>query len=495
MSLSHRSLLAFVTLAAAPLLAAQAPCLRADAAPYWVLGAARFAQSSGEGQRISGIGFERHYIDRRVLRRQNTGYRLEIRRTRLGLRDSTVSIGVEYAASGAVTRVTGDSIALDREAIQLLVAPCTELRAGRSFPDMGGRTDSVRSVVQQSATRSEPTRPLQLGEPVDTLGMRLLPLVALRNVTDTSRGQMARRLNQRLDTVRLWTNMSGTEIERRLIRPSDGQEVFRERRRQMIGRGWVPPHPDGDTVTLRAERATLERLTDSVNAAGILAFSRRGEVMVSANVRDTTAIHYREWRGDTLISRQVRRSGWRDELRTVWRDSAIVSAAVIEPGTVTQSPGATRRTFSVQRGYLRDVASPDSLQATPGHPWAIALDGFEDAVVPALLAIPADSQPHRFSMYGITQGRGGWLHWSVTVLSRGKVRVARFYTLQRQWAGSFIYTPAGELLFSNLGGQQGVTRVPMTGTRLAAMLDAQRGVVSREDLLPPPAPAAAPPPR
>ena len=266
----------------------------------------------------------------------------------------------------------------------------------------------------------------------------------------------------------------------------DGQVVFREHSRKVSGRGWVPPHPVGDTVPVFVQTESVERVVDSAVAAIVLNFPRRGELLVSATPRDTVALHYREWRGDTLVVRQVRRSGWRDELRTVWRDSQLVSATLIEPGNVTQAAGQSRRQFRVERGFLRDAGSRDSVVATPAHPWAIALDGFEDALVPALLAVRADSQPHRFSMYGLQGDRGSWLDWSVTIVPRGTVRVARFYTLQQKWVGSFIFTPTGELLFANLGGAQGVTRVPASGTRLSALLEAQQGKIQREDLLPPP---------
>ena len=81
--------------------------------------------------------------------------------------------------------------------------------------------------------------------------------------------------------------------------------------------------------------------------------------------------------------------------------------------------------------------------------------------------------------------RGAWLDWSVRILQRGAVRVARFQTLQRQWVGSLVFTPTGELLLMNLGGTQSVTRVPGAGTRLAALLEAQKGKLLRDDLLPP----------
>lgn len=460
------------------------PCARLDV-PWWQLGATRFFQGSGEGQRAMSIGLERHFVDRRVLRRTGAGYRLEIVRTKLGLRDTTVGISVDFGADGAVTRIAGDTGSLAHDVSPLLMARCTELQPGRTFADLGRRADTIRTVMQRSITRAMTTRPVTIGETVDTLGARLVQVTVQRGVSDTSRGEILRQSsNQRVDTVRPWTVLAGDETERQLVRASDGQVIFREHARKLIGRGWVPPHPTGDTVPVRVETASIERVVDSASAANVLVFPRRGEVLVSATARDTVAIHYREWRGDTLVVRQVRRSGWRDELRTVWRDTLLVSATLIEPGNATQSVGQSRRQFRVDRGFLRDAGSKDSSVATPAHVWAIALDGFEDALVPALRAVPVDSQPHRFSMYGLQSDHGTWLDWSVTIVPRGSVRVARFYTLQRKWVGSFIFTPTGELLFANLGGAQGVTRIPAAGSRLAALLEAQQGKIQREDLLP-----------
>lgn len=465
---------------------AQAPCVRLDAS-WWQLGATRFFQGSGEGQRSTGIGLERHFVDQRTLRRNGSGYRLDISRVKLGLRDTTVTIAVEYAASGAVTRITGDTGSLSHDVSQLLIPRCAELQPGRSIADLGARLDTVRTVIQRSVTRVTASRPMLVEPAVDTLRQRLTVVTAQRSVVDTSAGAMLRQMpNQLVDTVRPWTRLSGDERERLLVRGSDGLVVFRERTRKLVGRGWVPPHPVGDTVPIRVEFASVERVVDSVVAAQILAFPRRGELTVSGTPRDTVALHWREWRGDTLVVRQVRRSGWRDELRTVWKDSAIVAATLVEPGTATQDVGPTRRQFVVSRGFLIDAGSKDSLNATPTHPWAIALDGFEDALVPALLAIPADSQPHRFSMYGLANDRGSWLNWSVTIVPRGTLRVARFNTLQRQWVGTFVFTPTGELLLATLGGPAGVTRIPASNTRLAALFDAQKGNIRREDLLPTP---------
>lgn len=465
---------------------AQAPCARLDAS-WWQLGATRFFQGSGEAQRSTAIGLERHVVDRRTLRRNGPGYRLDILRVKLGLRDTTVNIAVEYAANGAVARITGDTGSLSHDVSQLVMERCAQLPVGRTLADLGARVDTVRTAIQRSVTRVVSARPLQIGASVDTLGQRLMVVSALRTVIDTAAGAMLRQLpNQLADTVRPWTVLSGEERERLLVRGSDGLVVFRERTRKLAGRGWVPPHADGDTVSIRVELASVERVIDSATAAQILTFPRRGELSVSGTVRDTVALHWREWRGDTLVVRQVRRSGWRDELRTVWRDSAIASGTLVEPGTATQPAGPFRRQFSVERGFLRDDGSKDSLLATPTHPWAMALDGFEDAVVPALLKIPADSQPHRFSMYGIANDRGSWLSWTVSIVARGRIRVARLSTLQRQWVGTFVFTPTGELLLAALGGPAGVARIPASGTRLAALLEAQRGNIRREDLLPTP---------
>jgi hypothetical protein len=463
---------------------AQQPCARIDGKAWWQVSATRFFQSSGEGQRISGLVIERHFVDRRALRRIATGYRLEIARTKLGLRDETVNVAVEYGPNGAVTRITGDTSSLSRDVAPLLMLNCGELLPGRTLADVGGRVDTVRTDVQRGITRAVPARQVTLSA-IDSLGERLLLASAQRVMTDTTRGDLVRRQpNMVVDTLKPWTALAGEEIERQFVRVSDGTVVFRERTRKLNGRGWVPPHTLTDTVAIRVDYASVERVVDSATAAGVLNFSRRGDVSVSKGPRDTIALHYREWRGDTLIVRQFRRTGWRDELRTVWRDSTLAGALLTEPGTATQAPGMTRRGFQVQRGFLKDAGSRDSAVATPQHAWAIALDGFEDALVPALTSIAADSQPHRFSMYGINQDRGAWLNWSVTIVPRGAVRVARFYTLQRQWVGSFVFTPSGELLIVTLGGPQGVSRLPAAGSRLAGVLEAQRGKIQKEDIIP-----------
>jgi hypothetical protein len=474
-----------VSLCCSAALAAQpAPCLRLNT-PWWQLGATRFFQSSGAAPQLNAFGAERHYIDRRVLQRDAGGYRMEITRTQLGLRDSEVRASVRFDARGALVQVTGDTGAVSHDVAPLVVHPCASLAAGQAFPDLAQRVDTVRLLIQNSITRVTATVPVKVGPPIDTLGARLAMIFAQRAVTDSSRGQMGRRLaGQRTDTITLWSALTGEEKERQLIRTSDGQVVFRERLRRLRGRGSVPPHPLTDTVDMRVEAATIERLSDSSAAARALAFPRRGEPQYSTNSRDTVAVHYKEWRGDTLVLRQIRRSGWRDELRTVWRESQLMSAELTEPGTVLQDAGPTRSVMRVTSGYLHTGGFGDSSVAIPSHTWAVALDGFEDAIIPALLGVPADSQPHRVSLYAIVNGRGQWLHWSVTILNRGAVRVARFVTLKQQWVGVFIYTAAGELLLVNLGGAQGLTRLPASGTRLAGVLESQRGTIQRDDLVP-----------
>jgi len=482
-----------MTFAAGGALSAQGPCARLDA-PWWQLGTIRFFQSSGEGQRMNGLSIERHVVDRRVLRRAGPGFRLDIARTKLGLHDTTVAITVDFGANGAVTRITGDSASLAYDVAPLLMQRCADLKVGSSFADAGGHSDTISNALQRSVTRAVPSRETSISETVDTLGARLLVVSSQRSATDTSRGQMLRRMpNQLVDTVRPWTLLAGEETERLLVRPADGAVLFRERTRRLSGRGWVPPHDLNDTVPIRVESANIERVVDSATAAQVTGFSRRGELLVSGTPRDSVSMHYREWRGDTLIVRQVRRSGWRDEFRTVWRDGALVSASLMEPGTATQQPGPFYRPFRVVGGYLFDSGARDSSVATPTYPWAIALDGFEDALIPALNTIPADSQPHRFSVYALQNDRGAWLNWSVTIVPRGLLRVARISSLQKQWLGVFIYTPSGELVLSNLGGPGGVSRIPAAGSRLAALLEAQKGKLQREDLMPPAPPAARTP--
>jgi len=482
-----------VTLAVGGRLSAQGPCARFDA-PWWQLGVIRIVQSSGEGQRMSGMGLERHVVDRRVLHRSGSGFRLAIARTKLGLHDTTVAINVEFGANGAVTRVTGDSPSLAYDVAPLLMQRCGDLKVGSAFADAGGHSDTISNAVQRSVTRAVPSRQTTIAGAIDTLGARLLVVSSQRSATDTSRGQLLRRMpNQQVDTVRPWTLLAGEETERLLVRPADGAVLFRERIRRLSGRGWVPPHDLKDTVPIRVESANIERVVDSATAAQVIGFSRRGEVLVSGTPQDSVSLHYREWRGDTLVVRQIRRSGWRNEFRTVWRDGTLVSASLTEPGTAAQQPGPFHRPFRVVGAYLFDSGARDSSVATPTYPWAIALDGFEDALIPAMNTIPADSQPHRFSAYGVQNDRGAWLDWSVTIVPRGLLRVARIVTLQKQWLGVFVYTASGELVLSNLGGPAGVSRIPAAGSRLAALLAAQKGNLQREDLMPPKPPAARTP--
>ncbi|MCC7052860.1 MAG: hypothetical protein IT355_06295 [Gemmatimonadaceae bacterium] len=465
------------------------PCARFDV-PWWMLTATRFLQTSGSGPRTSGATFDRHYVDRRVLRRTATGYRLELRRIRLGLSDLPAQVVVEYAPSGAVVRITGDVEALAKDVAPLTMKPCAALQSGVTWPDLGGRSDTLRTPLQRSITRSVAARPVTVGA-IDSLGGRLAVVEARRYVTDTARGDLTRqRPNQPAEILHPWTVLSGDEVERQFVRVQDGMVLFRERVRHLAGRGWVPPHDVKDTVQIRVESRTVERIVDSASADLVLAFSRRGERSVSATTRDTVALHYREWRGDTLVLRQFRRSGARDELRTVWRDSLLVGVTLVQPGTALQDPGPIRRVLVVADGALHDSGSREPKVSLPSNPWSIALDGYEDVLAPALLGVPADSVPHRFSMYGMQGDSGAWLHWNVSVLPRGAVRVARFTTLQQQWVGSVIFTPTGELLLMNFGGQAGATRLPASGTRLEALLEQQRGIVSREDMIPP---GAAPP--
>jgi len=491
LKLSALAILGALTVSSAA--AAQQPCLRL--ATWWQIGSLRVQQISGSGQRVHGVSVERQYVDRRTLRRAGTGYQLDIRRTKLGLRDETVEISVEYSPTGVVSGITGDTAALARELSPLLLARCAELTAGAALPDRGGRVDSVRNGVQRSVTRVVAANSVTVGLPLDTLGMTLTPIFVRRAMTDTSTGLMLRQQpNQPADTVRPWSVMDGEELERQLIRTSDGAVIYREHARRLAGRGWAPPHDMKDTVPVRIESATIERVVDSTVAAGVLKFARRGEMSVSASGGDTAALHYREWRGDTLVLRVVRRNGWRNEVRAVWRDSMLVSASLYEPGSTMQPPGPYWRPFRVQKGFLFDAGSRDSIVATPSSPWSLALDGFEELLVPALQRIPVDEKLHPLALYTVVDGRGTWLAWSTSIALRGNVRVAKLFTLQKKWSGSFIFTPPGELLFSSLGGGGGVLRAPMQGTRLAGLLQAAQRTVKREDLVPAGAiPAPAPP--
>jgi hypothetical protein len=473
---------------------AQQPCTRLGT--WWQIGSLRVQQVTGSGQKVRGIAVERQYVDRRTMRRTATGFQLDIRRTKLGLRDETVDIGIEFGPTGLVTRLTGDTAALGRDFGPLQATRCSDLKPGAAIPDRGARVDTTSSPAQRSVTRLLAANSATVGVPIDTLGLTLLPVFVRRAMSDSSSGLLLRQqANQPTDTVRSWTTMSGEELERHLIRVTDGAVIFREQARRLTGQGWAPPFDITDTVPVRMESASIERVVDSSAAAGVLNFPRRGEVTVSAAAGDTAALHYREWRGDTLVLRMVRRNGWRNELRSVWRDSSLLVASLYEPGSAVQPPGPYWRPFRVQKGFLFDSGSKDSSVAIPSPPWSLALDGFEEMIVPALMTIPVDEKPHRLALYAVVDGRGSWLAWSAAVANRGNVRVAKLYTLQRKWAGSFIFTQTGELLFSSLGGAGGVLRVPMNGTRLAGLLQAAQATVQRADLVPvvPSTPAPAPP--
>ncbi len=476
-------------------LPAQQPCARLGI--WWQVGSLRVQQLSGSGQKVQGAVVDRQFVDRRTLRRTATGYQLDIRRTKLGLRDESVDIGVTYGPTGLVTEMSGDTLALGREVSTLLNARCSDLRPGAALPDRGARIDSVRTASQRSITRILAANSVTIGVPVDTLGMSLLPVFVRRAMTDSASGLLLLRPQANLpaDTLRPWSVLAGEELDRQLIRTSDGAVIFREHARRLTGRGWAPPHAISDTVPVRLESATIERVVDSAAAAGVLNLPRRGEVTVSAAGGDTAALHYREWRGDTLVLRQFRRNGWRDELRAIWKDVELLTASLYEPGSAIQPVGPYWRPFRVSKGFLFDSGSRDTSVAIPSPPWSIALDGFEELLVPALMSIPTDEKPHRLSLYAVVDGRGSWLAWSAAIASRGNVRVAKLYTLQRKWAGSFIFTPTGELLFSSLGGGGGVLRAPMNNTRLAGLLQAAQAAVRRDDLVPASAQAApaAPP--
>ena len=473
---------------------AQQPCVRIGT--WWQVGSMRLQQVSGAGQKVQGAAADRQFVDRRTLRRTVSGFHLDIRRTKLGLRDETVDIDVAYGLTGLVTGITGDTLALGRDVPALLVTRCSDLKAGAALPDRGGRVDSVRLPSQRNITRIIAANSVTVGVPIDTLGLTLLPIFVRRAMTDTASALLLRsQPNQPADTVRPWSVLAGEELERQLIRLSDGAVMFREHARRLTGRGWAPPHDFGDTVPIRMESATIERVVDSAAAAGVLALPRRGDVTVSAAGGDTAAMHYREWRGDTLVLRQFRRNGWRDELRAVWHDADLVSASLYEPGSAVQPVGPSWRPFRVSKGFLFDSGSRDSSVAIPSPPWSLALDGFEEMLVPALRSIPPDEKPHRIALYAVVDGRGSWLAWSATIVARGNVRVAKLFTLQRKWAGSFIFSNAGELLFSSLGGNGGVLRAPLNDTRLANLLQAAQATVKREDLVPASAAPAPPPTR
>jgi hypothetical protein len=168
-------------------LRAQSPCLMLDTT-WWQVGATRFFQGSGEGPRSTGIGIERHVVDRRRLPRTATGFRLDILCFKLGLKDTTVTITVGFAPTGAVTHVLGDTGSLSRDVSPLLMLPCAEYQDGKVVADLGARTDTVRTAIQRSVTRATPVRGFVVGARIDTLGQRLVAVAARRTVADTSRG-------------------------------------------------------------------------------------------------------------------------------------------------------------------------------------------------------------------------------------------------------------------------------------------------------------------
>jgi hypothetical protein len=472
------------------LAAQERPCLRLNA-PWWQLGMMRVAEQSGDGARRISANNEAHVIDRRTLSAEPNGYRLLVERTTLGLVDTPVQVTVRYTAAGRVREITGDTLVVGKSFPSLLMAPCSRLTAGQSLGADVIAPDTTRTRAQQSVTLYSPSAPLVVGNPLDTLGQILVPVLARRGVDDTTRLVVVRVRPATAtapaavqDTVRPWAFTKGEEIDRSLIRRSDGLVIFRERTRLMSGRGWGPQHPDGDVVTVQAYRTQQERAVDSAAAALVLRLPRRGDLMVTMVGRDTTVMHYREWRGDTLIVRQFRRSGWRDELRTVWRDSTLVSASLMEPGTANQPAGPFYRRFRITGRTLTDDAAKDSTTSLPSHPWAIAIDGFEDVITLAMVGIPADSVPHPFSLYALGVRSGSWLPVTVSILQRGTLRVARLYNAEQRWMGTLVSSPTGELLASVWNNGQGVTRIPAAGTRLGALLAASASKIGKEDLTP-----------
>jgi hypothetical protein len=466
--------------------AAQAPpCIRLNA-PWWQVGIIRTAQNSGERERLVAISNEAHTVERRVLRPDAGGYELRIDRTRLGLRDSLWRASVRFTSDGMVRDITGDTVGIAKSLSPLLMVPCARLTAGARVATDLPTIDTVRTRVQRSATIFTPAAPIISGDPIDTLGQILVPVLARRTVIDTTRSVLAlmRPGKAVADTVRPWSFTRGEEFERWLVRKSDGLVVYHERTRVLAGRGWVPPHPEGDVVTIQTLRSAADRVVDSAQAAGVLAVPRRGEGLISMAQRDTAAMHYREWRGDTLILRQFRRTGWRDEFRTVWRDSSLQSALLIEPGTANQPVGPFLRRFRIGATTITDGGAKDSVQPLPRHPWAIAIDGFEDVMTQPLLRIPVDSQPHRFSLYALGVQKGNWLELNANVLLRGSLRVARLHNMEKRWVGSLVYTATGELLASIWSGGQGITKIPTAGSRLGALLAAHSGKIAKEDLSP-----------
>jgi hypothetical protein len=472
-------------------------CLPPLGVPWWSLSATRFVQLVGTPEKAASVAIERHWADRRVMVREGGTLRLDVERYLFALRDSVARIAMTFGADGRIVSVRGDTALAGKDLAPLLNAPCTALSSNARIPDKYAREDSVRAPGRRGRTRIIPAGPVTVGGTVDTLGGRLRELVMQRSVADTGRGTALTRSapNQAApDTAVVWYELTGTERERWLLREGTGMVVFREKRRQLLGRGTQPPFATRDTVPIRATSDGVDRVVDSATVQRLRTFPRRGVLSVSG-MRDTIAVHYREQRGDTLVTRQIRKSGWRNELRSTWRAGVLVSAELVDPGTAVLPPGVTRRTFSVQRDGLHDSGARDRVAALPAHAWSLVSDGFEEHLIPALLTIPADSQPHRFSIYGIAPTGGAWLDWSVTVRQRGGARLVQFRNLQGRSLGTMLVTPTGDLLALNIGGGGGVSRIPGATTAQAAQLEQLlRGTFTRSELLGEmPAPPSAPP--
>lgn len=469
-------------------LVAQGPalCLPPLGVPFHTLSASRYVQAVGAGDRLATIAIERHWADRRLLVREGGVLRMTVERQILTLRDTVARIAVTFGPDGAITGVRGDTALAGKDLTPFLDVPCTALGPSTRLVDRYAREDSVRQPGRRGRTRIEPAGPVAVGGTVDTLGARLRELVMQRSVGDSGRATALTRSGPAQavpDTAIVWYGLTGTERERWLLREGTGMVVFREKRRQLIGTGSQPPFSARDTVPFRVTSDGVERVVDSATVARLRAFPRRGVLSVSG-MRDTIALHYREQRGDTLVVRQVRRSGWRNELRSVWRNGVLVSAELIDPGTAVLPPGGARRTLRVERDGLHDSGTRDRVAALPAHRWSIVSDGFEEHLIPALLQVPTDSQPHRFSIYGLAPTGGTWLDWSVVVRQRGAGRLVQFRSLQGRPLGTMLLTAAGDLLALNVGGPGGVSRIPAAGTPQATLLEQLlRGTWTRSELL------------
>jgi hypothetical protein len=465
---------------------AASPCLPPLNTPVFVLSATRYIQAVGSPERLSSVAIERHWVDRRVLVREGGTLRMDIERTILTLRDTVARVAVTFAPDGQIRGVRGDTALAGKDLAPLLAAPCSALTASARLEDRYAREDSVTQPGRRGRTHVVPAGQAVVGGTVDTIGARLREIVMQRNVADTGRAAIQVRTagQPAADSATLWYELSGTERERWLLRDGTGLVVFREKRRQLLGRGSQPPFTPKDTVPVRVTSDGLDRVVDSLTLVRLKAFPRRGVVSVSG-MRDTIALHYREQRGDTLIVRQVRRSGWRNELRTVWRNGVMVGAEFTDPGTAAQPPGVARRVLSVRPDGLHDTGARDRVAAIPRNPWSIVSDGFEEHLIPALLTVPADSQSHRFSIYGLAPNGGAWLDWTVSVTPRGAARLIRFKNLQGRMLGTMVLTPAGDMLALNIGGGGGVSRIPAGGTPQSQQLEQllRAAVIARSELL------------